>query len=212
MLCPSHLGSLQGPGFTFPYVRTKKLTVEINKVIQFGKDLWKLSHPTPLRPRTTSKLGQVVQGCVWLSPWKEMPQHLWASCASAGLLPPWKILPTTTGWNCPCCILPLLASFLLLCISRRLWLCLCYSLPLGNWRQQVDLFLPGLLFLRLSMSRSQPPGTSSSSSLITSTLLARVAPVPQHLSCAAGQNRPLLILQMWVKYNFASISFYPAVI
>lgn len=64
MFCPSHLGSLQSSDFTFPYIRTKKPTVEINKVIQFGKDLWKLSHPTSLTQRTASKLDQAVQGLV----------------------------------------------------------------------------------------------------------------------------------------------------
>lgn len=132
-----------------------------------------------------------------------MPQHLWASCASARLSSLWKILPITTGWHCPCCVLPLLALFLLLCISRRLWLCLCYSLPLGDWSQQLEVLLPGLLFLRMSMSRSHPP-----------------APLPPplfwpeqlqdlHILYYRSKRTPL-VLQMSVKISFTSISYCSA--
>lgn len=188
-----------------PMYVTKKSTVEINKVIQFGKCLWKLSHANPLTPRTTSKLDQAVQGLVWLSPWKEMTRHLWASCASAGPPSPWKILPIKTGWHCPCCVLPLLALFLLLCISRRLWLCLCYSLPLGDWSQQLDVLLPGLLFLRLSRAGL---------SFLVHHPPAPLSPPPfwpERLQDLNNRSkRTLLVLQTSVKISFTSISYYSA--
>ena len=55
IFCPSHLGGLQSSDFTLPYVHTKKPTAEINKIIQIGRDLWKLSSPAPLTARSASK-------------------------------------------------------------------------------------------------------------------------------------------------------------
>lgn len=184
--------------------------VEINEIIQFGKDLWKLSHLTPLTPRTTLKLDQVGQGLVWLSPWRRCTASL-ASCASAGLTSPWKILPITTGWNCPCCILPLLALFLLLCILRRLALPLLFS-PIRKLKSAIQCPPPWP-----SLPETEHEQVSAFWYIILQLPYHPPAPSwpewPQYhnICLAAGQKGPLLILQMWVKFSFASVSYYSAV-
>lgn len=54
-----------------------------------------------------------------------------------------------------------------------------------------------------SLLKSEHEQVSASGSIILQFLLARAAPVSQHLPCTAGQKGPLLVLQMRVKFTFA---------